>query len=400
MARRVRRRAARLSSALVEFFAAETSGAVALLVATVAALAIANSPLHAAFDALAHARMGFSAGWFESPQTLKHWIDDALMVIFFFVVGLEIKRELVEGELSSRRSALLPVVAAAGGMLAPAAIYLMLNAEGVSARGWGIPMATDIAFALGALALLGDRVPQGLRVFLVALAIVDDIGAIVVIALFYSAKIVVPALVLAFALLALLVVLNRFDVRSPVPYLVVGFGVWAAMLVSGVHSTIAGVLVAFTIPVDSGAGPLRRLESTLHPFSTFVVLPLFALVNAGVRVVGGGVFDALAQPVALGVVLGLVLGKPLGIAGASWIAIRTGVCELPQSAGWRHMVGAGMLGGIGFTMSLFVANLAFRGSSHGLTDAKLAILTASVLAAAIGCSWLVALRPLGDAETT
>lgn len=420
----------RLREGLGEFLHTEVAGAVALLLATVAALAIANSPLYPAYESFWHTEIGFVVGQAHFEESAVHWVNDGLMALFFFVVGLEIKREFLVGELSERRKAILPILAAVGGMLMPAAIYFALNAGGAGARGWGIPMATDIAFAIGVMALLGDRVPPGLRVFLVALAIADDIGAILVIAIFYTAAIYWSWLALAVALFALLIGLNRFRVDSPWPYALVGMGLWFSMLMSGVHSTIAGVLVALTIPavakvdpmafvddtrkrlarierahVDAAhvlesdeqqhvamairrearhtAAPLQRLEFALHPFTTFVVLPLFALSNAGVRFVGEDVGALLATPVALGVALGLILGKPIGITMMAWLAVKLRLADLPAGVGWSGVVGAGALGGIGFTMSLFVASIAFRGAEETV-EAKVAILVASVLAGVAG----------------
>lgn len=424
----------RLREGFAEFLHTEVAGAVVLLVATVAALLIANSPLHEAYAGFWHTEAGVFFGHHVFREDLVHWVDDALMALFFFVVGLEIKREVLVGELSDRRKAMLPVIGAVGGMIAPALIYLALNANGPAAHGWGIPMATDIAFAVGVMALLGDRVPSGLKVFLVALAIADDIGAILVIAIFYTSGVSWVWMAWAAVAFVVLVALNRFHVDGPAPYFLVGLFLWFAVLHSGVHATIAGVLVAMTIPATAKLGPLdftsrtrvrlaeieaadvpdahvlqgdeqqlsameirrdalrtaaplQRLEFALHPLSTFVVLPLFALGNAGVRLVGVDLKAVLTSPLALGIIVGLVLGKPLGISLASWLAVKTHVADLPEGVSWRSLVGAGMLGGIGFTMSLFVASIAFRGQAF--TDAaKGAILFASVAAGLIGYTWL------------
>jgi Na+:H+ antiporter, NhaA family len=425
-----------------EFLHTEVAGAIALLAATVIALVCANTRLWPAYDAFWHIEVGISAGHWAFDESLVHWVNDLLMALFFFVVGLEIKREVLVGELSDRRKAVLPVVAAIGGMLAPALIYILMNQGGDGAHGWGIPMATDIAFAVGVMALLGDRVPPTLKVFLVALAIADDIGAILVIAIFYSSGISYVWLGVAVLLLVALLVMNRAGIDSPVPYLVLGGFVWAAIFASGIHSTIAGVLVALTIPAvaktdplafvsstrdrldriettyvegsnvledddqqlealrirseaSHTAAPLQRLEFALHPFTTFVVLPLFALSNAGVRIVGTDVRAALVTPVALGVIFGLLVGKPLGIALLSWAAIKARIADLPEGVGWPHMLGAGLLGGIGFTMSLFVASLAFRRTDL-IADAKLAILVASALAGVLG---YVVLRSVSSRRT-
>ena len=420
----------RLREGFGEFLHTEVAGAVALLIATAVALIAANSPWHLAYEALWHLEAGVTLGQWAFHESLLHWVNDALMALFFFVVGLEIKREFLVGELSDARKAVLPIIGAVGGMIVPALIYTAINHGGPGAHGWGVPMATDIAFAIGIMALLGDRIPAGLRVFLVALAIADDIGAIVVIAVFYTTGINGGALLVAFLLFGVLIALNRAHVDSPWPYFLIGGGLWFAMLLSGVHSTIAGVLVAMTIPAVAKvdpltftadtrarldriekahvpgthvlcddtqqlvaldirrearhtASPLQRLEFTLHPWTTFVVLPLFALGNAGVRLVGADVSRLLAMPVALGVIAGLVIGKPLGIATFSWLAVRLKVAELPEAVTWPLIMGAGVLGGIGFTMSLFVASIAFRGQIETV-DAKIGILIASVLAGGLG----------------
>jgi NhaA family Na+:H+ antiporter len=422
-----------------DFLHTEVAGAVALLAATVLALVLANSPLYGAYETFWHIQAGVAIGGWHFSESLVHWVNDLLMAFFFFVVGLEIKREVLVGELSVRRKAVLPILAAIGGMAVPALIYLALNFGGASAHGWGIPMATDIAFAVGVMALLGDRVPSGLKVFLVALAIADDIGAIIVIALFYSSGISFAWLGAAALLLALLMVFNRRGIDSTVPYLAVGGLLWFAVLMSGIHSTIAGVLIAFTIPAVAKvdplkfvahtrgrlehieaadipgshvleddkqqlcareirrearhtAAPLQRLEFALHPYTTFVVLPLFALSNAGVRFVGGDFAVAISTPIALGVLLGLFLGKPIGIALMSFVAVKLRVADLPEGVGWPQLVGAGVLGGIGFTMSLFVASLAFRGTAE-ITEAKMAILLASLLAGITGFTILRFARP-------
>ena len=420
----------RVRDGFAQFFGTEVAGAVVLLAAAVVALIIANSPMNAAVQAVWNTDAGFALGKFEFSQSLLHWVDDGLMALFFFVVGLEVKREMLVGELSAPRKAMLPILAALGGMVVPAAIYFALNAGGMGARGWGIPMATDIAFALGVMALLGSRVPTGLKVFLAALAIADDIGAILVIALFYASDFAGVWLLVAAVLLGVLVALNKFGVDSPGPYFFIGGLLWFAVLLSGVHATIAGVLVAMTIPTTAkldpltftrrargrlddieainvdgvhvladdrqqraardirrasrrATAPLQRLEFALQPFATFVVLPLFALGNAGVRFSGGAASDVFSSPVALGVVLGLVVGKPLGIVVMSWLAVRLGLAELPENVRWGHVVGAGLLGGIGFTMSIFVANLAFTDPAL-VGAAKTAILSASVLSGVIG----------------
>ena len=423
-----------LLGGFTEFLNLETAGAVLLLGATALALIIANSPLHAAFDNLLHLELGVEVGTSIFAQSLKHWIDDGLMALFFFVIGLEVKREMVVGELSKPRQAMLPVIAALGGMLVPAAIYLAFNAGGSGMRGWGIPMATDIAFSLGVLTVLGSRAPASLKLFLTALAIADDIGAVLVIAFFYSNGISFAWLGAGALLLALLALLNAMRVDATLPYAVVGVIVWLCFLNSGVHATIAGVLVAFTIPTRAKmpaldfvafsretlsaieladvpqahpleddvqqqyafqicrsstliASPLQRMEHSLHPLTTYVVLPLFALANANLRLVGLDVGALLMEPVTLGVFLGLALGKPVGITAFSWLAIRMRLTELPNGLTWRHMIGGGILGGIGFTMSLFIANVAFS-ERLLLDEAKLAVIATSIVVGVAGFAFL------------
>jgi Na+:H+ antiporter, NhaA family len=321
------------------------------------------------------------------------WINDGLMAIFFFLVGLEIKREIVRGELASIRKALLPIVAAGGGMVAPAAIYAVLNGGGAGLRGWGIPMATDIAFALGALALLGPRVAPSLRIFLTAVAIADDLGAVAVIAVFYTSELSWPALALAAILLVALSVAARGGMHHPLPYLILGLVVWVAVLKSGVHATVAGVLVAFTIPASREQASngvhrlhrrplLDRLEHPLEPWVAFGIMPVFALANAGVRV-SADFATSLVDPIALGVILGLFVGKQVGIVVSCWALIRTGLGSMPAKATWRQLYGVSLLCGIGFTMSLFIATLAFE-NAETLTPAKIGVLTGSLLSAIVG----------------
>lgn len=414
-----------------------SSGGIVLLVCTAIALVWANSPWAASYHHLWELEIAVGAGPFSIRSTLHHLINDGLMAVFFFLVGLEIKREVLIGELASLRQAALPAAAALGGMVVPAAIYAALNAGGPGSAGWGIPMATDIAFALGVLALLGDRVPTGLKVFLAALAIVDDIGAVLVIALFYTSEVSWAALGFAGALLLLAAGANAVGVRRPAAYALIGLALWAAVLASGVHATVAGVLLAMTIPsrtridedefllrarrsigeFERGCGPgttvltnqvqqeslltlevlceqaqapLQRTERKLHGVVAFLIMPLFALANAGVRLGGGDFASALSSPVMLGVLLGLVLGKPLGITLFSWAAVRMGIATLPSRVTWRMVHGAAWLGGIGFTMSLFVAGLAFPDLPALLAAAKLGILAAS-LGAGI-CGWMLLRR--------
>jgi Na+:H+ antiporter, NhaA family len=378
----------------------EAAGGLVLLACAIVAMTWANSPWRSGYEALWVTSVTSGLGPTVATITLRLIVNDGLMAVFFFVVGLEIKHELFAGELASRRRAALPVAAAAGGMLAPALLYALINAGGTGARGWGIPMATDIAFALGALALIGPRIPASLRVFLSALAIADDLGAVLVIALFYSEALSPIALGAALALLAASIGANAAGVRTPWAYAIIGIALWAAVLMSGVHATVAGVLLAFTIPSrardgdgeearsSGAAAPLDRLEHRLQPIVTFGIMPLFALANAGVSLRGG--VSLATSPVALGVLGGLVLGKPIGIFLAARLAVRSGIASLPDGVSWRLIHGTAWLGGIGFTMSLFIAGLAFGGSPSLLATAKLATLMASVVAGTIG--WLLLRR--------
>ena len=358
------------------FIHTEAAGGVVLVVAALGALVWANSPWQDTYNDVRH--------------DLHHVVNDGLMALFFFVVGLEIKREVVHGELSDRRVAALPALAAVGGMVVPALLYLAVAAGGVTGRGWGIPMATDIAFALGVLALLGSRVPPALKLFLLTLAIVDDIGAIVVIALFYGGDIEPVALLAAAGGVLATGGLYRIGVRTPavsVVIAVVAVATWYATYQSGVHATIAGVALAFASPARS-----ERLEDSLHPVTSFVVLPVFALANAGVTLRSDALTGSGAGSVAAGVAVGLVAGKLLGILGGAWLARRVGIATMPAELRWRHLAGAAALGGIGFTVSLFVAGLAF--TDPGLVDAaRLAILASSVAAAGLGTAMLAGAEP-------
>jgi len=355
------------------------------------ALVLANSPWAETYRALADARIGPSWGDRAFTLSVQAWINDLLMAVFFFVIGLEIKREFVVGQLSSRRRAALPLVAALGGMVVPALLYAALNGSGPGARGWGIPMATDIAFALGVLAAFGRRVPIGLKVFLTALAIADDLGAVLVIAVFYTSQLHWAALAVAGALLALIAAASRAGMRFASVYLLMAMGVWAAVFASGVHATVAGVLVAMMLPVRGrrdGTMPAGlTLEDRLHPPVAFVILPLFAFFNAGVTI-DSDVMARLAHPVSLGIIVGLVVGKQVGILLFSWIAVKSGQAALPDGLGWVDLYGAACVAGIGFTMSLFVAELAFGGGAGTLRQAKSGILCASLVAAAWGSAVL------------
>jgi Na+:H+ antiporter, NhaA family len=422
------------------FAATESSGGIVLLICTVVALVWANSPWADSYHALWETSLTIGAGSHVLTLSLHHWINDGLMAVFFFLVGLEIKREMLVGELASARHAALPIAGAIGGMLLPAALYAALNATGTGAPGWGIPMATDIAFAIGVLALLGPRVPLPLKVFLVALAIVDDIGAVLVIAFFYTSTISWAALATGGVLLAVLIGFNAGGVRHPAAYTLLGVALWVAFFASGVHATIAGVLVAMTVPSrelinedeflrrsravladferacspattvltnadqqhaihelevasEQAQAPLLRMEHKLHGIVAFGIMPLFALANAGVHF-GRDLFNALSVPVTVGIVLGLVIGKPLGITLFAWLATRAGVAALPPNSTWRELHGVSWLGGIGFTMSLFIAGLAFPDNPELLDSAKVGILAASILAGAAG--WIVLRRESGS----
>jgi NhaA family Na+:H+ antiporter len=410
----------------------EAAGCIVLLTCTAISLALANSAWAGTYAGLWQTRVVVGVGGWALDKPLLLWVNEALMALFFFVVGLEIKRELLAGELAGARRATLPVAAALGGMLVPAGIYAAFNAGTRGAPGWGIPMATDIAFALGVIALVGRRLPLALKVFLAALAIADDIGAVLVIALFYTEAVHWPALAVSAGFLLSLIAANWAGVRHPLAYGLLGLAVWLAFLKSGIHATVAGVVVAAAIPARgqldpraviarteailatfarASAGeapplanaqrraalqeleitcqhvetPLQHLEHVLHPWVAFVVVPLFALGNAGVAW-GEGAVMSLGQPVALGIIAGLVAGKPLGIVLFSWLAVRSGLAALPEGVTWRQLWGASSLAGIGFTMSVFIADLAFGGDPL-LAVAKRAIIIASLLAGL--CGWLL-----------
>jgi len=357
------------------------AGGMVLLACAAIAMIWANSPWADSYHALWETPLTFGVGAAGARLTLHLVINDGLMAVFFFLVGLEIKREVLVGELASLRHAALPVSAALGGMVVPALLFTALNAGGSGSAGWGIPMATDIAFALGVLALLGRRVPNGLRVFLAALAIADDLGAVLVIAIFYSAGLDWLAIGGAVLLLAFLAVLNARGMTRWYLYALAGIALWSLVLRSGVHATIAGVLLAFVIPARTGA----TMEHALRGVVAFVVMPIFALANAGVALSGSAA--AATSPIAWGILLGLVIGKPLGISLASRVAVRSGAAELPPGTTWRDVRGAGWLGGIGFTMSLFIASLAF-GSGALLDVAKLGVIAASIVSGVTGYTLL------------
>ncbi|MBK1658799.1 Na+/H+ antiporter NhaA [Paracraurococcus ruber] len=374
-------------SLLRDFLDSEAAGGLVLMGAAALALVLANSPAAPGYFAALHLYLG--------PLSLQHWINDGLMAVFFLFVGLEIKREFLAGQLASWPRRALPGIAAAGGMAVPALIYAAFNwNDAETLRGWAIPSATDIAFALGVLSLLGDRVPSSLKVFLAALAIIDDLGAVLIIALFYTGNLSLLDLALAAAVAALLAGLNLRGVTRLLPYLLLGAVLWVLVLRSGVHATIAGVVLALTIPLHAEPGrvddiehsPLHRLEHRLHPWVAFGIVPVFGLANAGVSFSGIGL-DALADHLTLGVALGLVLGKLVGVFGSAAITIRLGLADLPMGAGWGQMVGVSLLCGIGFTMSLFIGLLAFDGNELLQNEVKLGILLGSLTAGLAG--WAV-----------
>jgi len=418
-----------LKDAFLRFFESEVAGSVVLLACTIIAMAWANSPWAVWYQKLIHVKIGVSWGESVFSLSLQHWVNDALMAVFFFVVGLEIKREILIGHLSSLKKAILPVTAAAGGMLIPAVIFLSLNPGEEAARGWGVPVATDIAFALGILSLLGKRVPITLKLFLTALAIADDIGAVLVIALFYTEKIRWTALIVSGILTFLLHRAVRIRMFSFKTYAVLIIGIWVAVFASGIHATIAGILVALIVPVRARFEPKKfiafarekiqeieskemtresmllhqdqlesvtelhkattalkpvgiSLEHYLHSFQAFLVLPVFALCNAGVAL-GSGLAETLIHSVSFGIILGLFLGKQIGVTLFSWVIIRAGYADMPEGVTWRQIYGVSCLAGVGFTMSLFVSDLAFKTASF-VEDAKIGILAASLISGIIG----------------
>lgn len=424
---RARRLARMLARPVEKFLHVEASSGILLMVAAVIALVWANSPWAPTYNHLLHTPISVGFGEYVFTRTVHFWINEILMVVFFFVVGLEVRRELFEGELSTPRRAALPVAAALGGMLVPALIYISLNVGSPAVRGWGVPMATDIAFAVGVLALLGRRVPPALRVLLLALAIIDDIGAILVIALFYSSGVVLSGLVVAAFGVATVLAMQRIGVRNVFLYIAPGIVVWGGLLQAGIHPTIAGVILGLLTPVRSWFGhegfmveseraldglrrmtasendsqehllelkriiiatreavpPVTRIEAALHPWVAFVIMPLFALANAGVSLSGLGGGSSEATGIALGISLGLVVGKPLGIVVFSWLAVRSGLSSLPRGVSWAGVLVIACVAGIGFTMSLFIGGLAFTDAST-LAIGKLAVLAASVVAGVVG----------------
>jgi len=400
---------------------------VVLVAAAVVALVWANSPWQAAYDTLWHTEAGVHLGGWELELDLRHWVNDGLMAVFFLVVGLEVKRELLLGELRERRRAVLPIVAAVGGMIVPALIYLALNPAGPEADGWGIPMATDIAFAVGVLALVAPSIPSGVRLFLLTLAIVDDIGAILVIALFYSSSIEVTWLGVAGVVVAAVLLLRRLGFDTTPPFVLLGIGLWIAVYESGVHPTVAGVVMGLLAPATpaltreivrsrtddlldvfspetaretariarQAVSQLEWIEHQLHGWSSLLVIPLFALANAGIELSADSLDAASTSTITAGIVVGLVVGKLVGIAGATWGAVRLGWADVPNGASWRQLVGVAALGGIGFTVSLFISSLAFDSPTQ-VDEAKVGVLAASVLATVL--AWALLRRGHPPAE--
>ncbi|MCX6141373.1 MAG: Na+/H+ antiporter NhaA [Candidatus Kapabacteria bacterium] len=433
--RQIRKLTDGLQSSFNEFFGRSTSTGITILVFTAIAIVWINSPFHALYEAMLHQPIEVVFARLHLAFTFEHFVNDGLMVIFFLVVGLEIKREMLVGELSSRQKALLPMIAAVMGMIGPAAIYLIYNAGTDAARGWGVPVATDIAFALGILALLGSRVPLGLKVFLAALAIVDDLLAVLVIAVFYTAGLNAEMLLLAGVITAILFLGNRLRINSITFYVIFGFALWIAVLFSGIHATIAGVVLAMCIPADARIdrvsfftksrdlldritrrtetdedegtqvdaihalesmcehvqSPLHRIEHGLGRIVSFGIMPLFALVNAGV-VIDFSLVSSLVSPVSLGIALGLFIGKQLGITTAVWASVKLGIARLPNGVSMKQMYGVSLLCGVGFTMALFVAHLAFL-EPHHLDIAKLSIIAGSTISAIIGSLVLRSVLP-------
>ncbi len=424
----------KVSTPFEHFLHAQTTTGIVLMFMTVVALVLANSSLGDTYLHFFHTKIDLNVGSWALSNTIHHWINDGLMAIFFFIIGLEIKREILAGELSNIKVAILPILAAIGGMIFPALIYLGINYSTPSASGWGIPMATDIAFAISALVLLGKRVPTALVTFLVALAIVDDLGAVLVIAIFYTDQINFIPLGLAGAMFLVLVSFNRFGIHAILPYFIIGLFMWFFMLESGVHATIAGVIAALTIPskpkysplsfskqtkelleqydscpieeghqlqesqkaillnikdkIDAIGTPAARLEHDLHLPVALIIIPLFALANAGIAIDFSSITDTILQPISLGIICGLIIGKVLGIFGVAWIAIKLKIASLPKGSTMNQIFGVAFLGGIGFTMSIFVADLAFIGDATSIFQAKIGILAASLFAGLFGYFWL------------
>ena len=427
-------------SPIEEFLHQESSSGVLLMICVAVALVIANSPLYPAYDSFLHTKLTIGTPGFSISHSIHHWINDGLMALFFFVIGLEVKREILIGELSNLRQAILPLGAAIGGMIIPAGIYLLFNQSGNAVNGWGIPMATDIAFAVGVIALLGSRVPRSLVAMLLALAIVDDIGAVLVIALFYTDTIHTGALFFSGICLVMLIAVNLAGIRRPLPYVILGIVLWLAMMKSGVHATLAGVLAAFTVPARSSCdaeqfsstieslaadfkaqigdtsgssqlqvlrnskkqailqsiensvyrmeSPLHRMEHGLHGWVSFLIIPVFALANAGIPIDFPRLGDILLHPVTIGIMAGLLFGKVIGVTLCSWIIITFRLSHLPEGVTLSQVIGIGLLAGIGFTMSIFIASLAFGPYPEYLLNAKIGIVFVSIIAGTAGYLWL------------
>lgn len=382
-----------MSDMIRDFFKMESAGGILLVIAAAIAMVIANSAMGEGYQAFLHT--------YVFGMSVSHWINDGLMAVFFLLIGLEVKRELLEGALKSRETAIFPAIAAVGGMLAPALIYVAFNFNDPAAiQGWAIPAATDIAFALGIMALLGKRVPVSLKVFLLALAIIDDLGVVVIIALFYSSDLSTIALTIGFIMTGVLFMLNAKHVTKLSIYLVADLILWIAVLKSGVHATLAGVVIGFAIPLKGNKGehsPLKHLEHALHPYVAFAILPVFAFANAGISLQGVSL-AGLTSMLPLGVALGLFLGKPLGIFSFSWAAVKLGVAKLPEGINFKHIFAVSVLCGIGFTMSIFISSLAFGQANEAYdTYARLGILMGSTTAALLGYSLLRLSLPLKKA---
>ncbi len=382
----------RLTKLFKEFFDSEKAGGLILIFATALSLILANSQWQGSYTEF------WATDW--GGHSITHWINDGLMTIFFLLIGLELEREIYEGELSDIRNASLPIIAALGGMLVPAGIFMLLNYGLPTQSGTGIPMATDIAFAIGILSLLGNKVPASLKVFLIALAVIDDLGAIVVIAIFYSASISLSNLMIALGIYAVLILLNRLKVCNMIPYLIGGILMWYFMLHSGVHATITGVLLAFAIPFGKSIdkSPSYKIQHFLHKPVAFFILPLFAVANTGI-VIKSGWQDGLLEMGSLGIIAGLVIGKPLGISLFSYLAVKFKLSKLPTELKWGNIIGVGFLGGIGFTMSIFITLLAYTDMDMA-NNAKISILVGSVIAAIIGLVWLkiMLVKPVEDED--
>ena len=424
----------KISTPFEHFLHSQMTTGLILMLMTILALILANSPLSDVYTHFFHTEIDFNVGHWQLSHSIHHWINDGLMAIFFFMIGLEIKREVLVGELSNIKVAILPILCAIGGMIIPALIYSYINSGSTGSDGWGIPMATDIAFAISALVLLGKRVSPALVTFLVALAIVDDLGAVLVIAIFYTEQIQFLPLLLAGASFIIMVLFNRFGIHAILPYFIVGLFMWFFMLESGVHATIAGVIAAMAIPsrpkiapisftnktrnlldeydnypiatdhimhenqkallltlkdnIDSISSPSSRLEHDLHLPVSLLIIPLFALANAGISIDFSSIGKIVLEPVSLGIIFGLVLGKVIGIAGVAWLAIKSGIAKLPENSSMSQIFGVAFLGGIGFTMSIFVADLAFVGNQSLIFQAKIGILCASIFSGLFGYFWL------------